>query len=460
MEENLLNNNSEKKSFYRGLLKLGVPIALQNLVTAILNIFDQVMVGWLPPEIADNALSAVLLANQLVFIFMMIWFSAGNTVNIFIARYTATGRDEEIPRRVGLVLVINTAVAIVLSLICFFAPEKVLSVFKPQAGYAQLAADFLKIVAISFIPMELSITLSFCARAVKKVRLPLIVNFIAVLMNIFFNYLFMFGMGNFEGMGLVGAAWGTVVSRTAECVMLLSAMIVKKYPILASPKRMFVRDHEFGKSFSKLFFPIVCNEMFWVISNALFLFVFDKLPDSQAVLAAVNIAQSVDRIVSVAMIGAGSALGVIIGNIIGEGDKSKITNSAKRGLLCGVVLGVAIGLMTLASAFFAPAIFKNVSEQAALFAKNLLFIFAISALFRTVTFMLVIGILRSGGDTTFCMVAESVIIWVFFVPLILLGGLVWNWNIYVLYSIIMCSEVVKTIVFFLRVRTDKWIRSV
>ena len=117
-----------------------------------------------------------------------------------------------------------------------------------------------------------------------------------------------------------------------------------------------------------------------------------------------------------------------------------------------------IALLTVGSAFVAPSFFVNNSIEARNQAQNLLLLYACTAVFRTVTFNLVIGVLRSGGDTTYCMVMETLAIWLISVPLVLVGGLVFEWNVYILYLLSMVSEVVKCVFFYLRMRSGKWIK--
>ena len=451
-------NFFKDKDFLKKVLLLSLPIACENLILSVLNIFDQMMVGWLPSDVADNSLSAVLLANQVVFIFQIILFASCNTVNLFIAQYTNNGRAGEIPRRTGFVLTVNSVIIALVACLCGFLPGAVIGIFNPQPAYQHLAEKFLRVVALSFIPMGFSITLSFTMRAIKKMRVALTASVVAVGLNICLNYLFMFGGLGIPAMGLVGAAWGTVVSRTAELLIIVVGLAVKKYPIIAAPSKMFKPDGQFAKSYIKNFIPILCNELFWVLSSTLYLFVYDKLPDSSVVLASVNIAQSVDKILSVAMIGVGSAVSIIMGNVIGEGDREKAHDYAKKSFHFSIFLGVILALCTVAAAFFAPAFFMNVSERARVQARNLLFLYAVSAVFRTCTFMQIIGILRSGGDTTYCMLVETFAIWLVSVPMVLVGGLVFKWNVYALYSLSMVSELIKVSVLYFRSKTDKWIK--
>ena len=446
------------KKFFRSIIALAIPIALQNLITAILNIFDQVMVGWLPAEIADFALSAVLLANQVVFIFQIINFAACNTVNIFIAQYTEGGNRHLIPQRVGLVLLLNTSLALVFNVVCAAFPSGVLMMFSPDPSYAQMAADFLRAVSFSFVPGAITITLSFTLRAVKKMKIPLFANLIGVVCNVILNYVFMFGVFGSPAFGLVGAAYGTIVSRCIELGILLVCLIVTKSEILASPKKMFAADGHFAKLFFKNFFPILCNEIFWVLSSTAYLFVYDKLPSSEVALAATNIANAVDKIISVAMIGIGSAIGIVMSNVLATGDMDAIRTHKTMAIQFALFTGLLIALVTFGVSFVAPYCFKNISAETHTTSVRLIWLYALFAVFRTLNFAIIVGILRSGGDSTFCMLCETPAIWLVSAPLVFVGGLVLHLNILWLFTLSSVSEIVKLIIFYLRSRGTRWIK--
>lgn len=447
------------KVFLKQVLLLSIPIALQNLITSILNIFDQLMVGWLPQN-ADNCLSAVLLSNQIVFIYQIVLFAACNTANIFVAQYSAGGKKERIPRVVGFLLLIGSVICAAGTALCAGAPQFVIDLFDPNPDYAYLAGGFLGVVAYSFIPMAFSTMLNFMMRGIKRMKVGITANVIAVACNICLNYLFMFGGLGIEPMGFMGAAYGTIISRIIEFLIMFGGCIICRYPILASPKVMFSFERKFVGQYFKMFFPILCNEVFWVLSTTMFLYVYDKLPSSEVALAAMNIAQSVDKIISVIMLGIGCASGIIIGNVIGEGDRAKVMDYSKKCLSFAIFTGVLIGLMTFVSAFFAPSLFTEVSAAAKATARNLLFLYAATAVLRNIAFMAVIGILRSGGDTTFCMISETLAIWFVSIPLVFFGGLVMGWNIYVLYMLSNVSEIIKAIFFITRIRGGKWLKFV
>lgn len=446
------------KVFLKKMLALSIPIALQNLITSILNIFDQLMVGWLPTN-ADNCLSAVLLSNQIVFIYQILLFAACNTAVIFISQYAENKQNQhKIPKTYGFLVCVCAVIGILCTLVCTITPKTVIGLFSPSPEYAYLAEDFLGLVSFSFIPMIFSVSLNFTMRGIKKMKVGLISNVVGVVVNIILNYLFMFGGLGIKPMGLMGAAWGTIVSRIVELVVMFAGAILAKYPLFTSPKNVFRMEKGFVARYFKMFFPILCNELFWVLSSTVYLFVYDKLPNSEVSLAAMNIAQSFDKIVSVAFIGVGCGAGVVIGNTIGSGDVEMVKDYSNKCTWFSVFVGILICIVTIPSSFFVPLLFTSASGAAKHTATILLLLFAVTAVLRSISMMTVVGILRSGGDTTFCMITETLLIWLVSVPLVFLFGLVFKANIYVLFLLTNVSEILKAVVFSVRVKRQKWLK--
>lgn len=450
----------KNKIYTKSIIKLAIPVALQNLISAVLNIFDQIMVGGLPSPEVDSYLSAVLLAGQVVFLYQIILFATANAVNIFIAQYAAKGEIKLIPQRVGLALAVNGIATVAVMVLCIGFPHLVIGLFNPKEIYRAYAEQFLAMVAWSFLPMFISATFGYVLRALKRLTVPLVTSIIAVLANIALNYIFMYGKLGSPAYGLMGAAYGTIASRILETVLIIFGLLWKKYPIFARPKIMFKYDGVFNKQFFKMFLPILFNEVCWALSNFVYMYVYDKLPNSEVILAAVNITSTVDKVLSVIMMGVGAAACVIMGNTIASNDKHKLRQYANYSVQFGIVSGVLVGILTVISAFVAPSMFTNASPQAHEVAKNLILIYGYTAVFRSLGYMLIVGILRSGGDTTFTMVSELLVVWLISVPLVLLCGLKFGWDVYALNWIIMAVEALKVLICYIRSRGTKWIKLV
>lgn len=446
------------KEFVSSVVKLALPIALQNLIFSLLNIFDQIMVGALPQEIADFAMSSVLLVNQLIFIFQLLIFALANTTNIYLSQYYGKGDTKSIPSAVGFALVVGLAISVLANAFCFIFPHIAVSLFNPDPIIFDFAVQFLKVASLSFVPFAVSILFVTPLRSLRKMKLALTANIIALSLNALLNYCLMFGKLGMPELGLVGAAWGTVISRIVEMLIIVISVYVLKYPIIDKLKNMLSFAKGFVKGFAKLFIPVVANEIFWVLGTSVYLMVFAQLPDSENVLAAVNIAQTVDRLLGVVMIGLGIACSVVIGNVLGTKDLPKAKDYANKAIQLAFVVGITVCFLLFGLSFFAPKLFVNLTPLSQTYASDLLRIFAVGAIMRALNFTLLIGIIRAGGDSTFALVMEIVTIWFISVPLTLLLGLVFKLSVQTLYIVIFGEELIKVLFSMRRVKSGKWIK--
>lgn len=163
--------------------------------------------------------------KQIVFIFQIVIFAICNTVNIFIAQYTENGNEHLIKNRAGFTFIIIAFVSIVFMLLCYLAPSFVIGLFNPSENYRKMAEDFLRLVALSFIPMGISVGIVFMLRAVKRLKAALAVNVCAVALNFLLNYTFMFGL---MGVKPHGTSWRGLrhdISRLAECIAMIACCL-------------------------------------------------------------------------------------------------------------------------------------------------------------------------------------------------------------------------------------------
>ncbi|HAE60593.1 MAG TPA: MATE family efflux transporter, partial [Anaerolineae bacterium] len=117
----------------------------------------------------------------------------------------------------------------------------------------------------------------------------------------------------------------------------------------------------------------------------------------------------------VAFIGLGNATAILVGNLIGKGDKEEAVRYAGRSLGLQIVAGVVIGLLVY---LFADGIFSlyKVSPGVIESARSLLLIMAAAIWLRAANMVMIVGILRAGGDTRFSLALDGMVIWVVGVP--------------------------------------------
>ena len=452
-------NFFKDKVFLKSVLMIAIPIALTNLLTALLNIVDGIMVAALPPEIADHATSAVRIVNQYIFVFQILIFALCSAACIFISRYWGKGDKASIPPVFGFILIIGLIISVVVTIISIAIPDVIISAFVNRSDPIHtLASNYLRVVAISFIPNTVTIVFTFTLRAVKVLRLSVITSIIAISLNIVFNYAFMFGKLGMPELGLIGAAWGTVISRAIETIIVVVCVVLLKYPIVGKFKDIFSADKAFRSAYYKMLGPVMINEVLWVIGITVYTMVFARLPNNETVLAAANVTQTMDGLLGVMMIGIGSATGIVIGNTIGSDDIEKAKDYSKKAISFSIFVGVLIGSLMFACSYFVPQLFVNLSDASRLSAAKLMRVFGISQVFRTINFVIFIGILRAGGDAKFCMVMEALTMWLIAVPTCLIAGFVFNLEVHIIYLLIFIEAAIKSVICFFRVKSGKWLK--
>ena len=440
------------KRFLKAVTLLALPIAFQNLLNALLNIIDSLMVS----QLGENPMGAVLLSNQFVFLFQLIIFVIGGTASIFISQFYGKGDPESMPRYTGFSLLLGLAIGTVFTLFSILFPDLVMKMFGAKPEISPLGSDFLRIVAISFLPFTISSVFYTALRGIKRVRLSVFGSLVGIGLNVFFNFSLMFGKCGMPELGLNGAAWGTVISRGVELFIVLLVVLVRPSEITASLKKMTRWDKPFVKGYFGIFAPTVANEVFWALGSTAYFAVFARLPDSENVLAALNITQSVDKLIFVFLIGIGNATAVLIGNLLGAGKPEQAREDGYKALTFALLAGVLLGVLNYCVTFLIPLVFTKLTPASIDYANRVLLVYSVFLFVRAVNFTAVIGILRAGGDSRFCMILETCTIWLLAVPSVAVGGLVFGLSVAWLYVLVFAEELFKGILILLRVRSGKW----
>lgn len=440
------------RKFLKAVTLLAVPIALQNLLNALLNIIDSLMVS----QLGDPQMGAVLLANQFVFIYQLIIFVVGGTASIFISQFYGKGDPDSMPRYTGFSLVVGIGLGVLFTAYSMIFPGTIMTLFGAEANIAPLGKDFLRIVAISFLPFTISSVFYTALRGIKRVRLSVFGSLAGIALNVFFNYSLMFGKFGMPELGLNGAAWGTVISRGVELVIVLAAVLLRPTSITGPIRKMTEWNKFFFKGYFRIFTPTVANEVFWALGTTAYFAVFARMPDSESVLAALNITQSIDKLIFVFLIGIGNATAVLIGNSLGAGKPERAREDAYKALTFALMCGVLFGILNYCITFLLPVVFKTLSPASIEYANKVLLVYSIFLFVRAVNYTAVIGILRAGGDTRFCMLIETCTVWLLAVPAVAIGGLVFGLHIAWLYVLVFGEEFLKSFVLLWRVKNGKW----
>lgn len=443
----------KKDDFWRKMIALAAPIALQNLVGTLLNLVDTLMVG----QLGDAAIAAVGLANQLFFLLMLFLFGITSGSAIFMAQYWGKRDVKSIHRVQGLCLGLSAAISLVFTALGAGAPRFVLGLFSEDPQVVALGADYLRIAALGYLPMAATQVYAASLRSTEQVRAPVIVSILALTINTTLNYLLIFGRLGLPVMGVRGAALATVIARTVECSLLL-LIIYGKHMTAAAPIRDMVRQRRgFYPRFFKTALPVILNEGLWALGVTLYNAVYAHI--STEAIASIQIVVTMERLGMVVVFGVGHACAVIVGNRIGAGEDARAFVYARRFVWLAFVFGTLGGLIVLAMSHTVMG-FYQVSEAVLASCMNIFLIMAIALPFRCFDFTTIVGILRSGGDTKYSLFLDMGAVWLLGLPGAFVTGILLGWPVHWVYAAVaVLEEAFRATLGFRRFFSRKWIHN-
>ena len=457
----MVSLRQEGSTFYKMTLFLALPILAQNLIAVSLSFFDTFMVGML----GEAEMAAVTLANIPVFVVQLFTFGFQSGSSVLISQFWGKKDLESINRVLGIALYIAGAITLAFALVLFTAPRAVMGLLTNNAHLAEIGARYARIVGFSYFFNTLSAIYIGAHRSMENAKLGMIVFTASMVTNTFLNWVLIFGKLGLPALGVYGAALATLLARSLElAITLCYALKNKRFPLqvkcLLRPGRLLL-----GKFF-KYSTPVVINETLWGVGTSLYAVIMGHMENSASILASQTIAKNATDLFAIMGFALASAAAVIIGKEIGMGSDREIVY--RRGaILCqlSVIAGAVMGgLMVLATfVLVIPHVYPlfHLSEQSASIATMMLVMRSCALPVIYFCSVIIVGVLRGGGDVRAATIIDIVPLWVLAIPGAALAGLVLHLDIVWVYiCTLFLDHPVKIVMGAYRFRSKKWIRDV
>jgi putative MATE family efflux protein len=444
-----------RKDFYKTMITIGAPIALQHLIGSSLNLVDTLMIG----KLGEDAIAAVGIANRLFFLFILFIYGAYSGCGVFTAQYWGKKDKKNIHRVLGIMLVFGLGFSALFTLAALLIPRHLLILFSRDPHVLDLGVQYLRIVAISYVMTAITFAYSFSCRSVHKTTLPMVVSIIALSTNTLLNYILIYGKLGLPALGVEGAAIATTIARTFEMLLLLGFIYKDKgHPLVGPFKEYFDIHKDMVVNIVKTATPVFVNEATWALGNVVYFIAFGFL--GTGAVAVVQICYTVSDFFQALFMGLGSACGVMIGNAVGNDENEKAMLYSVEFIKLTVVFSLLIaGLLYLSR----PLIIMLYSSLTPGTKDMLLATLAVLAFYqipKMYTFTMIVGILRGGGDTRYCMFLDMLTVWLVGVPLGFISVLVWHWPVHMVVGAVYFEEIIKVFVTLPRFLSKKWIHNV
>ena len=437
------------KSFFRAVGALAVPAALQSLLQSSFSIVDQIMIG----QLGSVSVAGVGIAGKFTSMFSVLASAVGAVAGIMISQYLGSKNQREIRRSFFGNLLLCLALAGVFTAVCLGLPKQIMGLYIPDGATVAAAAGYLTIVAGTFLPIAGSILLGTLLRCMEKASLPLYASIAAALLNTGLNYALIFGKLGFPAMGANGAAVATLVSQTANFLIMLLLFLPYRNCLAACPAAP--RASFNYRQYVRMLLPILVCELMWSLGENVYAAIYGHL--GTAASAAMTLINPIVGLTIGALCGLSQAAGVLIGKRLGEGAFDDAYRESKKLILMGFAGAVALGLLVAAFRGVYVEIYQVEPAVKAL-TGQILVAYALVVPFKVMNMILGGGIIRSGGQTQYSMAIDLIGTWGFGVPLGLLAGFVLKLSIPYVYFILSLEECVRFAISLVIFRKRLWMR--
>ncbi|MBN2884156.1 MAG: MATE family efflux transporter, partial [Clostridia bacterium] len=341
------------------------------------------------------------------------------------------------------------------TLVTLLLPAELISIFSRDPEVIQKGTSYLSIAALTYIPVSLSFVFSYTSRSVHRTKIPMIASIVALSINTFLNYLFINGNWGMPELGVRGAAIATLTARLVELTLLMLIIYNSKdHPLAGKLKEFFGFSFAMFKRVLKTAFPVIINESAWVVGVSVYFIAYGFL--GTAAIASAQVALTISDLIWAFLIGMGNATAVLVGNQLGANKIESAFSIAKRLVKMEFVVTLFLAVIYAAFGYLIAGLF-GLTDETKDMATKCIYVTAAFIPIRQLGFVYIVGILRSGGDTRFCMFLDIGMVWFLGIPLAFLAVLVFKLPIYWAMAIINIEEVLKVVFARHRFLSKKWI---
>ena len=442
---------SEKREFYKELFSLAIPIGLQNLLIALIGATDALMLG----RLAQDSVSAVSLANQIVFIMNLFIGAVVGGGGALIAQYWGKNDKTMVKNLFCMILKWSAGISFVFFALAVFAPEALMRIYTPDIALIDIGAEYLRAVGVSYLFSAATQCYFLKMKIEGKASKSVMISVVTLITDIVLDLFLIYGLAGVPQLGAVGSAYSTVA---VEFIGLVWCIIESFRKDSIRPDRSGFKwfSSDVTKDFLKIALPMLGSSLAWGVGFSLHSLIMGHLGSDAT--AAASITSVVQEIVTCVCKGVSAGAGIIIGKLLGQNMFDKAKEYGRK--LCRISLIVG-GIHTLLLCIIGPVLvnFFILTDTAKQYLIMMLLFTAIYVFAYSINTIVVCGIFPAGGDAKYDAISVFFASWCFSLPLALLGTFVFDWPVMVVYILMCADEIVKLPWIIPRYKKYLWLKN-
>ena len=446
------------RAFYRKLFSVMVPMLVQSLITNFVNLLDNVMVG----QVGTEPMSGVAIVNQLLFVFNLCVFGGLAGAGIFTAQFYGKNDQEGVRQSMRMKIWIAAATVLIFGLLLLFFGPQLIGLFLHEgkenldlAATLRFGETYLHVMLLQIIPFAVTQIYASTMRGTGETMLPMRAGIAAVLVNLSFNYILIFGKLGFPTLGVVGAAVATVLARLVEMLIVVvwAHRHTEKLPYIPGLYSTLRVPGDLTRQVLLLGMPLLVNELLW--SGGMTVLNQCYSLRGLEVVSAFNISSTVGNLFFCVFIATGDSISILIGQLLGAGELERAVDEDRKLIAFSAALSLLVSCVMFLVAPLIPRLY-NTTETVRLLAVRLLLIWAaftpLHAYSNACYFTL-----RSGGKTLITFAFDSMFVWVLQLPLAFVLSRFTAVPILPMYAMVEGMNLVKCIIGLAMLKSRKWV---
>lgn len=454
-----MNSLIGDKAFYKRVFKIAFPIVIQNGVTNLVNLLDNMMIG----QLGTIAMSGVSIANQLLMIFNVTIFGAMSGPGIFMSQFYGKKDKEGLKSCFQYKMIVGLGIILVASILLSIFGKQLISMYLTSDDPTMInqtldaGMTYLRIMIFSMFAFAMTQAYGSALRETGNTIVPMIASVIAVVLNTFLNYCLIFGHFGMPKLGIVGGAIATLIARYIE----MSVVMIGSYAFHHEDyfRKVFKKINitkDMAIAITKKSLPLLCNEILWSIFMAMIVQCYSTR--GIEAVAAMNITTTVTHLFMIVCYALGNSIAIIVGHDLGAGKLDEARINVSRTIFMNVCICLVFLLLLMGASNYIPLIYntgKDVQHMASTLLKIAAIMIPVQASYNSCYFTL-----RAGGKTFLTMLFDSGYTVVVSFPVAFILSRFTGLNIYLLYLAVQLFDLPKAIIGLTLIKKGVWVQNI
>lgn len=443
-----------RRAFWWLVMSLALPVALQMLLQSVIGMTDVIMIG----DLGATSVAAVGLASKIHFLLIVLMSGFATGCSVLIAQYSGAGDDAGCRRILSVTLIIGMVVITPFVLAFALGANSWVNWINPDPEVVRLTALYLVITAPVLWLTQLIVIYEASLRALGNTTMPLMGGMIAAVANIALNYALIYGNWGFPAMGVAGAAWATVIARGLQLAFIVGWIYWRRHGFALDWQGLLAGfDKVYMGRYIAFVLPLVANYTIWAVGNSVY-HVVTGFAGTDA-LAVMGVLVPIESAFFALFIGFANASAILIGRSLGADRQDDAMRLYRFFNQLTFTLVILLSLVLWFARPWVLAIFDQLDAQATALLYDTLAVFCALVWLKVFNMMRIIGVLRAGGDNRFCLITDTVVMWLVGLPIyavaVFFGHISFIW----IYALMYLEDALKLWPVMHRIRHRKWMRN-